>query len=152
MSQWGVQIVIGKLLTDDQFRRRFEQRRRECLADLRELGIDLNEGEIAALVDADPRVWSTMAMWIDRRLRNGRLQPEMQGKRVQRPLTQREQHVLRGVFEGLTNKQIASNLGVSEGAVKATIQHLFRKTHVRTRAQLVRVAIEGSLGGIQPER
>jgi len=151
MSQWGVQIVIGKLLTDDQFRQRFEQRRRECLAGMRELGIDLNEGEITALVEADPRVWSTMATLIDRRLQNGRLQPDMRGKRVQRPLTQREQHVLRGVFEGLTNKQIAADIGVSEGAVKATLQHLFRKAHVRTRAQLVRVAIEGSLGATQRE-
>jgi len=147
MSQWGVQLVIGRLLTDEGFRRRFEQRRCECLAGLRDQGIDLNESEIAALVEADPRVWSQMAEWIDRRLQNGRLRPDRQGEQTDRPLTERERHVLRGVFEGLTNKQIAADIGVSEGAVKATLQHLFRKTHVRTRAQLVRVAVEGALGG-----
>jgi DNA-binding CsgD family transcriptional regulator len=144
MPQWGVQLVIGKLLTDDEFRRRFE-RRPECLARLRERGIDLSDTEIAAIVEADPRVWSTMADLIDYRLRNIRLPSNLSRQRGQRSLTQNEQHVLRGVFDGLTNKQIAVRLGVSEGAVKARLQHLFRKTHVRTRAQLVRVAIEHSL-------
>jgi DNA-binding NarL/FixJ family response regulator len=60
-------------------------------------------------------------------------------------LTDREQRVLQGIFEGLTNKEIAADLGVSEGAVKATLQQLFQKTHVRTRSQLVRIALEGSL-------
>ena len=61
-------------------------------------------------------------------------------------LTEREQRVLRGIFEGLTNKEIAAQIGVSEGAVKATLQQLFQKTHVRTRSQLVRIALETSLG------
>jgi DNA-binding NarL/FixJ family response regulator len=61
-------------------------------------------------------------------------------------LTTREQQVLRGVFEGLTNKEIASQLGVTESAVKATLQQLFRKTGVRTRSQLVRIALKRSLG------
>ena len=37
-------------------------------------------------------------------------------------------------------------LGVTDGAVKATLQQLFQKTGVRTRSQLVRIALEGSLG------
>jgi DNA-binding NarL/FixJ family response regulator len=57
-------------------------------------------------------------------------------------LTPREQQVLQLVLEGLTNKRIAERLGVSEGAVKATLQRLFRKRRVRTRSQLVRVALE----------
>jgi len=61
-------------------------------------------------------------------------------------LTTREQQVLRGVFEGLTNKEIASQLAVTESAVKATLQQLFHKTGVRTRSQLVRIALERSLG------
>ncbi len=63
-----------------------------------------------------------------------------------RSLTEREQRVLRGIFEGLSNKEIASQIGVSESAVKATLQQLFQKTRVRTRSQLVRIALEGSLG------
>jgi len=60
-------------------------------------------------------------------------------------LTEREQSVLRGIFEGLSNKEIAGQLGVSESAIKATLQQLFHKTGVRTRSQLVRIALEGAL-------
>ena len=65
---------------------------------------------------------------------------------IRRLLTEREQEVLQGLFEGLTNKEIAAQLGVSESAVKATLQQLFQKTRVRTRSQLVRIALESSLG------
>jgi DNA-binding NarL/FixJ family response regulator len=57
-------------------------------------------------------------------------------------LNKREQAVLKGVFEGLTNKEIASELEISESYVKAVLQQLFAKTGVRTRSQLVRVALE----------
>jgi DNA-binding NarL/FixJ family response regulator len=57
-------------------------------------------------------------------------------------LSQREQAVLKGVFEGLANKEIAAHLGISESYVKAVLQQLFAKTGVRTRSQLVRVALE----------
>jgi DNA-binding NarL/FixJ family response regulator len=59
-----------------------------------------------------------------------------------RKLTDREQQVLTGVFEGMANKQIADRLQVSESSVKATLQQLFQKTGVRTRSQLVRIALE----------
>jgi two-component system, NarL family, nitrate/nitrite response regulator NarL len=57
-------------------------------------------------------------------------------------LTERERQVLSFVFEGLANKQIADRLQISEAAVKASLQQLFAKTGVRTRSQLVRVALE----------
>ena len=66
-----------------------------------------------------------------------------------KPLTERQQQVLRGIFDGLTNKEIGAKVGVSESSVKATLQQLFRKNSVRTRAQLVRVAIENALLGGQ---
>jgi len=56
--------------------------------------------------------------------------------------TEREVQVLRSVFEGLGNKEIGTRFGISEGAVKATLQRLFEKTGVRTRSQLVRIALE----------
>lgn len=58
------------------------------------------------------------------------------------PLTVREKEVLRAVCEGLANKEIAERLNVSESSVKSFLQQLFNKAGVRTRAQLVRVAIE----------
>jgi two-component system, NarL family, nitrate/nitrite response regulator NarL len=60
----------------------------------------------------------------------------------QRPFTPRERQVLCGVFSGRTNKEIAHKLGVSESLVKAFVQQLFRKAGVRSRAQLVRAAVE----------
>jgi DNA-binding NarL/FixJ family response regulator len=84
----------------------------------------------------DPKVIQLMADRVDQR----------EEERVSPLLTEREQQVLRGIFEGLTNKEIGAQLGVSDGAVKATLQQLFQKTGVRTRSQLVRIALEGSLG------
>ena len=57
-------------------------------------------------------------------------------------LTARERDVLREVFEGNQNKVIASKLQVSESAVKAILQQLFDKTGVRSRTQLLRLALE----------
>lgn len=56
--------------------------------------------------------------------------------------TEREQAVLKLVVAGLPNKIIADELRSSESAVKSVLQQLFRKTGVRTRGQLVRVALE----------
>jgi DNA-binding NarL/FixJ family response regulator len=61
---------------------------------------------------------------------------------VPHPLTRRERQVLGGVFSGQSNKEIAFGLGVSEPLVKSIMQQLFTKTGVRTRSQLIRVAIE----------
>lgn len=63
---------------------------------------------------------------------------------AQRPveLTKREKEILSFIFEGFSNKEIANRIHVSESAVKASLQNLFSKTGVRTRSQLVRVALE----------
>jgi two-component system sensor kinase FixL len=58
------------------------------------------------------------------------------------PLNNRELEALRLVVQGLANKEIASRMEISESAVKNTLQQLFAKTEVRTRGQLVRVALE----------
>jgi DNA-binding NarL/FixJ family response regulator len=60
-------------------------------------------------------------------------------------LNKREGEVLKGVFEGMTNKEIGARLEISESYVKAVLQQLFAKTGVRTRSQLVRVALEKHL-------
>ncbi|QHS53420.1 response regulator transcription factor [Edaphobacter sp. 12200R-103] len=56
--------------------------------------------------------------------------------------TERERTTMRYLLQGLANKEIAGNLNISESAVKATLQQLFSKTGVRTRSQLVLLAIE----------
>jgi len=108
-------------------------------------GIFLKHNSPATLAKAI-RLVASGEMWVDQKV----IQMMADGvqQREEQPLhklTEREQDVLRGIFEGLTNKEIAGQLGVSEGAVKATLQQLFHKTRVRTRSQLVRIALEASL-------
>lgn len=65
------------------------------------------------------------------------------------PLEDRERNVLQGIVGGLTNRKIGDNLGLSESSVKNIVQRLFGKAGVKTRGQLVRVALQGSLGDAQ---
>jgi PAS domain S-box-containing protein len=57
-------------------------------------------------------------------------------------LNAREMEVLRLLVQGLTNKEMATRMAISQSAIKNTFQQLFRKLAVRTRSQLVRVALE----------
>lgn len=52
-------------------------------------------------------------------------------------LTPRETSVIRCLLEGLTNKEIANKLGLSEHTVKDHLKRLMKKTHVTTRTGLV---------------
>jgi DNA-binding NarL/FixJ family response regulator len=110
-------------------------------------GIFLKHNSPSALANAIRQV-AQGELWVDQKLIQQMADRVPKGDEPgpHRPFTQREQNVLRGLFEGLTNKEIASQIGVSEGAVKATLQQLFQKTNVRTRSQLVRIALEGSFG------
>jgi non-specific serine/threonine protein kinase len=71
------------------------------------------------------------------------------GKRRQHTiLSQREEEVLRLVAEGLTNKEIARQLIVTENTVKTHVTSLFNKLGVDSRARAVAVAAnEGRLDG-----
>jgi two-component system nitrate/nitrite response regulator NarL len=57
-------------------------------------------------------------------------------------LTDRDRTVLRFVFRGLTNREIGDNLKISESGAKSALRQLFDKLGVRTRSQLVKVALE----------
>ena len=57
-------------------------------------------------------------------------------------MSHREIQVMRLLVQGLSNKEIGANVGISESAVKNTLQLLFARTAVRTRSQLVRVALK----------
>jgi DNA-binding NarL/FixJ family response regulator len=109
-------------------------------------GIFLKHSSPSLLAQAI-RMVASGQMWVDpkivRMLAEG--VPQREDRSLQSLLTTRERQVLQALFEGLTNKEIAAQLGVSESAVKATLQQLFQKTRVRTRSQLVRIALESSL-------
>jgi DNA-binding NarL/FixJ family response regulator len=95
----------------------------------------------AALLPQGIREVMAGKVWFDQQV----LQGAISGNTKPRPrsrFTQRERQVLSFVFEGLANKEIAEQIGVSESSVKATLQQLFSKTGVHTRSQLVRIALE----------
>lgn len=52
-------------------------------------------------------------------------------------LTHRQQEVALMVCKGLTNKQIAQRLGITEGTVKAHLTAIFERTKTRSRTELV---------------
>jgi DNA-binding NarL/FixJ family response regulator len=107
-------------------------------------GIFLKHSSPAQLVEAIRRMVAGEP-WLDPRAMRSLIAGatgKSEEQRSSQVLTPREKFVLHGVFEGLTNKEIAGQLQVSEGSVKAVMQQLFDKTGVRTRSQLVRIALE----------
>jgi DNA-binding NarL/FixJ family response regulator len=111
-------------------------------------GVFLKHSPPAQLIEAIHKVMNG-EMWLDSRavrsfvagasVRTGQ-------EPVPQSLSARERSVLKAVFEGFTNKEIAAHLQLSESSVKAVLQQLFEKTGVRTRSQLVRIAIEQHAG------
>ncbi len=57
-------------------------------------------------------------------------------------LTGREREVLHGIARGLTNKEIASELGISHRTVETHRESLMRKLGIRTVAGLTKFALE----------
>jgi DNA-binding NarL/FixJ family response regulator len=57
-------------------------------------------------------------------------------------LTERDRAVLRFLLQGLSNRDIAARLSISEGAVKASFRLVCEKLGVHTRSQLVKAALE----------
>lgn len=62
-------------------------------------------------------------------------------------LTERELDVLTGVAQGLSDKEIAANLFLSEATVKANLRGLYRKLSLRNRVQAAAFAVERGLLG-----
>jgi two-component system nitrate/nitrite response regulator NarL len=106
-------------------------------------GIFLKEGSPELLANAVRKVMGG-ELWLGQREMKLLLQSEREraSETARSALTDREIGVLRGIFQGLANKEIGTRLRVSEATVKAALQQLFRKNNVNTRGQLVRIAME----------
>ncbi len=68
MSQRNVELVIGRLATDEEFRHRFETERDAVLRGLIAGGLDLTPVEVKALLDLDYPACRRFARCIDARL------------------------------------------------------------------------------------
>jgi DNA-binding NarL/FixJ family response regulator len=65
-------------------------------------------------------------------------------------LTRRERQLVSLLVEGHTNKEMASQLGVSDQTIKNQLTTLYRKAGVSNRLELVVFAFRNGLGGIDP--
>jgi two-component system nitrate/nitrite response regulator NarL len=102
-------------------------------------GIFFKQGPMAELT-ASIRTVMGGGTWLDQALSS--VKPQSEEDTSSPVFNERQRKVLRFVLEGLSNKEIAWRLQISESYVKAILQSLFQKTGVRTRGQLVRVAFE----------
>lgn len=73
MAHKTVQLIIGRILADEEFRDNFLEQPAATLAALRERGLDLTDAEAAALVETDRGLWVSGAKWLDPRLQRCRL-------------------------------------------------------------------------------
>lgn len=62
--------------------------------------------------------------------------PEGERGTRQVELTEREAQTLARISEGMSNKQIARQLGISDGTVKVYVKNLLRKLNLRSRLEL----------------
>jgi DNA-binding NarL/FixJ family response regulator len=107
-------------------------------------GIFLKHSPPAQLIEAIEKVMSGEVSLDSKAVRSliAGANSKSDEQRTAQPLSARERTVLKSVFEGLTNKEIAALLEISESSVKSVLQSLFDKTGVRSRSQLVRIALE----------
>jgi two-component system, NarL family, nitrate/nitrite response regulator NarL len=60
-------------------------------------------------------------------------------------LTHRQREIIRGVVEGLNNREIAERLGISEHTAKHHLTQVFNKTGVSSRVELALLATQNGL-------
>lgn len=68
MSQQNVERVIGRILTDHGFRRRFEEKPFEALFEIIASGVELTGVELQALATIDPALVARFADGLDPRI------------------------------------------------------------------------------------
>jgi two-component system nitrate/nitrite response regulator NarP len=103
-------------------------------------GIVLKNSDPAYLLDCLDRVRHGRS-WIDPELAE-RSKQLAKSHRSRAPLAPRERQLIGYVRQGLRNRAIAEQLGVTEGTVKTYLHAIFEKLGVRTRTELAMRADE----------
>jgi two-component system nitrate/nitrite response regulator NarP len=96
-------------------------------------GILLKSSDPVVLIEALDEV-SKGRTWIDTAVQDR--VSALLSEAPKRPLTEREQYIVRLVQQGLKNREIAQRLNTTEGTVKAYLQALFDKLAVENRTEL----------------
>jgi two-component system, NarL family, nitrate/nitrite response regulator NarL len=102
-------------------------------------GVCLKEQPLPILLRAIRAVAEGRTWYDQRQMQTILSMPQAEGSLR---FSERERDILRGIVDGLGNKEIADRLNVSETSVKAGVQRLFEKAGVRSRGGLVRAALE----------
>jgi hypothetical protein len=71
----SIEILIGRLVTDEDFRVAFQRDPRTALSHASARGLELSVGEVAALLDTDRHLWDRVAQELDARLQKASLRP-----------------------------------------------------------------------------
>jgi two-component system nitrate/nitrite response regulator NarL len=77
--------------------------------------------------------------WIPRELVSRALDRRIEAESIVNLLTVREREVILRIVEGLSNKQLALRLGLTEGTVKIHLHNIYAKTGVNSRAALLQL-------------
>ena len=95
---------------------------------------------LAAVVDGETVVAPEMTSVLAKVVKGGELdsgRPDRFSK-----LTPREFEILRHLAEGQSNKEIARDLGITDGTVKLHVRSILRKLEVRSRVEAAVIAVE----------
>jgi hypothetical protein len=68
VAQRTIEMLIGRLITDEEFRSEFLRDPEKTLLEMSDHGMDLSRTEVAALVNTDATLWARTADAIDPRL------------------------------------------------------------------------------------
>jgi hypothetical protein len=86
MSHRSVEVIIGRLATDEDLRQRFRAAPEPTLRDLAAQGLELTATEIASIVACGRRCMDAIAGTIDPRLERASLKPAPRpGRKRKRP-------------------------------------------------------------------
>jgi hypothetical protein len=73
MSLRTVQVIVGRLVTDEEYRLKFLSDPIRALTTLRDQGVELTSAEIDALIRTDRTLWTDAAARIDKDLQRSSL-------------------------------------------------------------------------------
>jgi hypothetical protein len=74
--QRSIEVLIGRLITDEDFRRLFVRDPHGVLLEAGDWGFSLSQSEIAAFVATDASLWDQVADLVDPRLQKASLSRE----------------------------------------------------------------------------